>query len=77
VISQLTFPFPVRVIARILGLPEASRELRGYLAERRRHTRDDLMSQPIEAEVDGRRLSDEEIYPFALAPPTGLPCRLA
>jgi cytochrome P450 len=94
-IPQLTFPFPVRVIARILGLREtdwprflrlsteliavmrdrdravaASRELRGYFAEiiadRRRHTRDDLVSQLIEAEVDGHRLSDEEIYPFLL-----------
>jgi cytochrome P450 len=94
-IPQLTFPFPVRVIARILGLPErdwprflrlsteliavmrnrdraiaASRELRGYfgeiIADRRRHPRDDLVSQLIEAEVDGRRLSDDEIYPFLL-----------
>ncbi len=94
-IPQLTFPFPVRVIARILGLPEAdwprflrlstqliavmrnydgavaaSRELRGYfgeiIADRRRHTRDDLVSQLVSAEVDGRRLSDEEIYPFLL-----------
>ena len=94
-IPQLTFPFPVRVIARVLGLPEAdwprflrlstqliavmrnwegalaaSRELRGYFAEiiadRRRHTRDDLVSQLISAEVDGHRLSDEEIYPFLL-----------
>jgi cytochrome P450 len=94
-IPHLTFPFPVRVIARILGLPEAdwprflrlsteligvmrnwdralaaSRELRGYfgdiIAERRRNTRDDLVSQLIEAEVDGHRLSDEEIYPFLL-----------
>ena len=75
-IPQLTFPFPVRVIARILGLPEAdwprflrlstqliavmrnwegavaaSRELRGYFAEiiadRRRHTRDNLV-QPAD-----------------------------
>jgi cytochrome P450 len=95
-IPQLTFPFPVRVIARVLGLPEAdwprflrlstqliavmrnwegaiaaSRELRGYfgeiIADRRRNTRDDdLVSQLIAAEVDGRRLSDEEIYPFLL-----------
>ena len=94
-IPQLTFPFPVRVIARILGLPEAdwpsflrlstqliavmrnwegalaaSRELRGYFAEiiadRRRNTHDDLVSQLISAEVDGHRLSDEEIYPFLL-----------
>jgi cytochrome P450 len=94
-IPQLTFPFPVRVVARILGLPEAdwprflqlsteliavmrnwdravaaSRELRGYfgdiIAERRRNTRDDLVSQLIEAEVDGHRLGDDEIYPFLL-----------
>jgi cytochrome P450 len=94
-VPQLTFPFPVRVIARILGLPEAdwhrflqlsteliavmrnwdravaaSEELRGYFAEiiadRRRHSRDDLVSQLIEAEVDGRRLGDDEIYPFLL-----------
>ena len=94
-VPQLTFPFPVRVIARILGLPEADwprflrlsteliavmrnrdravaagQELRGYFAEiiadRRRHTRDDLVSQLIAAEVDGHRLSDDEIYPFLL-----------
>ena len=94
-IPQLTFPFPVRIMARILGLPEsdwprflrlsteliavmrnwdravaAGRELRGYFAEliadRRRHPREDLVSQLIEAEVGGRRLSDDEIYPFLL-----------
>ena len=94
-IPQLTFPFPVRIMARILGLPEsdwprflrlsteliavmrnwdravaAGRELRGYFAEliadRRRHPREDLVSQLIEAEVGGGRLSDDEIYPFLL-----------
>jgi len=95
-VPQLTFPFPMRVIARVLGLPEAdwprflrlstqliavtrnyegavaaSRELRGYfgeiIADRRRVTRnDDLVSQLVAAEVDGRRLSDDEIYPFLL-----------
>ena len=94
-IPQLTFPFLVRIIARILGLPEsdwprflqlsteliavmrnwdravaAGRELRGYFAEliadRRRHPREDLVSQLAEAEVGGRRLSDDEIYPFLL-----------
>src|SRR6201987_4129194 len=48
----------------------ASRGLRGYFAEiiadRRGHPRDDLVSQLIEAEVDGHRLSDDEIYPFLL-----------
>jgi cytochrome P450 len=94
-VQQLTFPFPVKVIARVLGLPEAdwprflrlsteliaimrnwdravaaSRELRGYfadiIADRRRNTRDDLVSQLIRAEVDGHRLTDDEIYPFLL-----------
>ena len=94
-VRQLTFPFPVRVIARTLGLPDAdwprflrlsteliavmrnydravaaSRELRGLFAEiiasRRRSPRDDLVSRLIAAEVDGRRLSDEDIYPFLL-----------
>jgi cytochrome P450 len=94
-VRQLTFPFPVQVIARILGLPKAdwprfqrlsaeliavmrnwegalaaSRELRAYFAEiiadRRRNTRDDLVSQLVRADVDGRRLNDDEIYPFLL-----------
>jgi cytochrome P450 len=94
-IAQLTIPFPIQVIAQILGLPKAdwprfiqlsteliavmsnwdralaaSRELRGYFAEiiadRRRNTRDDLVSQLIRAEVDGHRLTDDEIYPFLL-----------
>ncbi len=94
-IRQLTFPFPVRVIARVLGLPEsdwprflrlsteliavmrnfgravaAGQQLRGYfaevIAERRRAVGEDLVSQLILAEVDGRRLPDEEIYPFLL-----------
>ncbi|HEX4657376.1 MAG TPA: cytochrome P450 [Streptosporangiaceae bacterium] len=94
-IEQLTFPFPVRVISRILGLPEADwprflrlstdliaimrnwdravaagQELRGYFAEiiadRRRSPHDDLVSQLVLAEVDGRRLTDEQIYPFLL-----------
>ena len=54
-IPQLTFPFPVRVIARILGLPEAD-------WPRFLH----LSTQLIAAEVDGRRLGDEEIYPFLM-----------
>jgi cytochrome P450 len=94
-VRQLTFPFPVQVIARILGLPRAdwpqfqqlsteligvmqnwergiaaSRALRSYLAEiiaeRRRHPMDDLVSELVVAEVDGQRLTDDEIYPFLL-----------
>jgi cytochrome P450 len=92
-VRRLTFAFPVRVIARILGLPErdapqfqrwsielisiivnwdrgiaASHALRDYfaeqVAERRARPRDDLISELVETEVDGRRLSDEEIFAF-------------
>jgi cytochrome P450 len=89
----LTFAFPVRVIARILGLPErdsqqfqrwsiemismfvnwdrgvaASNALREYfagqVAERRTRPRDDLISELVETEVDGHRLTDEDIFAF-------------
>ena len=92
-VRQLTFKFPVQVIARILGLPRydyprfqrwaieitsvatnwdravrASNELRDYFAEvmedRRRHPDDDLISELCRVEVDGERLSDEEIFSF-------------
>ncbi len=92
-VQEVTFNFPVQVIARILGLPRsdfpmfqrwaiaitsvaanwdrgvaASEALREYfadvLAERRRRPDDDLISELAVAEVDGRRLTDEEIYSF-------------
>ena len=92
-VRSLTFAFPVRVIARILGLPEAdvarfqrwSIELisifirweRGMAAndalneyftaiaaERRARPRDDLVTELVETEVEGERLSDEEILGF-------------
>jgi cytochrome P450 len=92
-VQELTFNFPVQVIARILGLPRsdfpvfqrwaiaitsvaanwergmaASEALRDYFAgileERRRQPADDLVSELVVAEVDGRKLSDEEIYSF-------------
>jgi cytochrome P450 len=92
-VRRLTFAFPVRVIARILGLPErdsqqfqrwsiemismivnwdrgiaASNALREYfaerVAERRARPRDDLISELVEAEVDGHRLTDEDIFAF-------------
>ncbi|TML93803.1 MAG: cytochrome P450 [Actinobacteria bacterium] len=92
-VRRLTFAFPVRVIARILGLPErdsqqfqrwsielisiivnwdrgiaASNALRDYfaarVAERRDQPRDDLISELVDTEVDGQRLSDEEIFAF-------------
>jgi cytochrome P450 len=94
-IGRLTFPFPIQVIARILGVPRmdwprfsrlsgeliavmgnwdravaAGAELRAYFAEiiadRRRDTGADLVSELVRTEVDGHRLSDEEIYPFLL-----------
>jgi cytochrome P450 len=92
-VQELTFNFPVQVIARILGLPRsdfpmfqrwaigitsvasnwergmaASQALRDYFAdvleERRRQPADDLISELVVAEVDGRTLDDEEIYSF-------------
>jgi cytochrome P450 len=92
-VREITFNFPVQVIARILGLPrsdyprfqrwaleitstaanfdrgmEASTALRDYfvdvMAERRTTPGDDLISDLVRAEVDGERLSDEEIYSF-------------
>ncbi len=92
-VRDITFNFPVQVIARILGLPlsdypkfqrwaleltsvaanfergmAASATLRDYfvdvMAERRATPGDDLISDLVRAEVDGERLSDEEIYSF-------------
>ncbi len=92
-VRELTFPFPVNVIARLLGLPradlpqfhrwavelisvgfnwdrgiQASHALRDYfaaiLAERRASPADDLMSTLAAAELDGQRLTDEEIFAF-------------
>ena len=92
-VHRLTFAFPVRVIARILGLPDrdsqqfqrwsielisiivnwdrgiaASNALRDYFAERVAERRvqpgDDLISDLVATEVDGRRLTDDEIFAF-------------
>jgi cytochrome P450 len=92
-VRELTLPFPIQVIAAILGLPEtdlprfhrwavelisitvdiargfqASQKLRDYfagiLADRRATPRDDLISMLAQAELDGQRLSDEEIFAF-------------
>jgi cytochrome P450 len=100
-VRELTFPFPVAVIAGMIGLAEedhptfhrwavelisitldwergfaASRKLRGLfarvLAERRREPREDLMSVLAHAELDGTRLTDEEIFAFlCLLAPAG------
>ena len=90
---RLFFPFPVNVIAGLLGLPaadlpqfhrlaveligvehrhatgrSASAELRDYLAgfidERRATPGDDMISVLASAELDGQRLTDEEIFAF-------------
>jgi cytochrome P450 len=92
-VRDVTFNFPVQVIARILGLPRsdypkfqrwaieitstaanwerglaASAALREYFAavmeERRSSPGDDLISDIVGVEVDGERLTDEEIYSF-------------
>ncbi len=90
---ELTFPFPVTVIAGMLGLHEKDLEdfqrwavelisigfdfqrsvqaskvlgeyLAGLVAERRADPRDDLTSVLAHAELDGNRLSDDEIIGF-------------
>jgi cytochrome P450 len=92
-VRELTFPFPVVVIARLLGLPRAdlprfhrlavtvisagfdperaeraSRELFDYfcgiIAERRAAPSDDVVSVLAHAELEGTRLTDEEISSF-------------
>jgi len=92
-VPRLAFPLPVRVIARILGLPQpdlqifqrwsvelisfavnwrramaAFDELRDYfftlVVQRRRDPQQDLISELIDAEIDGQRLSDEDIFAF-------------
>lgn len=92
-VRSFTFQFPVRVIARILGLPAedyprfqrwsieligvvfdhergmaASRALSDYFAEileeRRLRPGDDLITDLSRAEIEGERLSDQEIFSF-------------
>jgi cytochrome P450 len=92
-VRELTFPFPIQVIAGMLGLPEAdlpqfhrwavelisiavdvergfaaSQSLRDYfagiLADRRGAPREDVISLLAAAELDGQRLTDEEIFAF-------------
>jgi cytochrome P450 len=92
-VRELTFPFPVLVIARLLGLPRgdlptfhrravemisagfdferataASHALYEYfcgiIAERRMHPSDDVISVLVNAELDGTRLTDDEICAF-------------
>lgn len=92
-VRELTFPFPLEVIAGMLGLPDedlprfhrlavelisiaveierginASMQLRDYFAQvleaRRARPGEDLISVLAAAELDGQRLTDEEIFAF-------------
>jgi cytochrome P450 len=92
-VAQLAELFPIRVIARLVGVPiqdfeqfkqhaldiigftkdrerglAASRAVRDFLlpiiAERRAEPADDVLSRLVTGEVDGQRLSDEEIVSF-------------
>ena len=92
-VRELFWPFPVQVIAGMLGLPaeelpmfhrkavelisiavEIERGLlasqwlydffAGVIAERRAAPRGDVISVLVEAELDGQRLTDEEIIAF-------------
>ena len=92
-VRELGFPFPIHVIAAMLGLPEedlpvfhrraveligiagniergfaASQALRDYFAgvleQRRREPREDVISELAQAELEGQRLTDEEIFAF-------------
>jgi cytochrome P450 len=92
-VRELTFPFPVAVIAGMIGVPKerhhnfhrwavelisvqfapergmAASEKLGklfaeILADRRKQARDDLISVLAHAEIDGSKLSDEDIFAF-------------
>lgn len=92
-VDAVFMPIPVRVIAALLGLPDAdvlwfhrlaidilgfrgdmdtamkaSADMREYfvdiLAEKRRAPRDDMVSILATADVNGVRMSDEQIYGF-------------
>jgi cytochrome P450 len=92
-VRELTFPYPIQVIARILGVPSddtarfhewawwiinvaadpergiaSSAAMKEYLLEimdeRRRDPGDDVISELVQAELDGEQLGDEEILSF-------------
>jgi cytochrome P450 len=92
-VEEVFMPIPVRVIAALIGLPEAdipefhrlaiellgfhadmdsalraSAQLKEYfvgiLADRRREPRDDMVTVLAAADIDGVRMSDEQIYGF-------------
>jgi cytochrome P450 len=93
-VSAFTAPFPIMVIAEMLGVDPRDRELfkqwsngimatgageyeslarnyehifdyfRGVIAARRANPRDDLVTALVRAEVDGHKLSDDDILGF-------------
>jgi cytochrome P450 len=92
-VQQLTFTFPMQVMASIIGIPvddyhafhrmaldlisvgddpargfQAAQDLVTYLsplmAERKAEPRNDLLSKVVHAEVEGSRLTDEEVLGF-------------
>jgi cytochrome P450 len=93
-VSAFTAPFPIMVIAEMLGVDPSDRELfkqwsngimataageyeslarnyehifdyfRGVIAARRAGPRDDLVTALVQAEVDGHKLSDDDILGF-------------
>jgi cytochrome P450 len=92
-VSQFTFTYPLRIIARMIGVPIADFEafhhwalalvsvaddpvkglaaarsiadyLRPIVEERRAEPRDDLLTAILNAEVEGERLSEEEVLSF-------------
>ncbi|GAB3013480.1 cytochrome P450 [Mycobacterium bourgelatii] len=92
-VDAVFMPIPVRVIAALLGLPEAdigefhrlaidllgfrgdmqramkaSAEMKEYfigvLADRRKSPKDDMVTILSQAEIDGVKMSDEQIYGF-------------
>jgi erythromycin 12 hydroxylase len=100
-VDTLAFPLPVIVIAELLGLPPADRDLfrswadglfamqvdpddpdlgpkitaaladitaylTGHCRDRRARPREDLITALVTAEVDGRRLDDEETANFSM-----------
>jgi cytochrome P450 len=92
-VRELTFPYPIQVIANILGVPPedtgrfhewawwiinvaadpdkgiaASQSMKDYLQEildaRRADPGTDVISDLVQAELDGEQLGDEEIFSF-------------
>ena len=92
-VRELTFPYPIQVIAKILGVPPedtakfhewawwiinvaadperglaASASMKEYLQaivdQRRADPGDDVISDLVQAELDGEQLGDEEIFSF-------------